>query len=89
MGEKLYSIEDVSGPEQDNLEKLLLLVPPKQRQDLQLRRLLLFRLLIDGFQATRSYLVDRTRAADRCGYSGRIYDYLKDDDIERSCPMDP
>jgi len=89
MGEKLYSIEDVSGPEQDNLEKLLLLVPPKQRQDLQLRRLLLFRLLIDGFQTTRSYLVDRTRAADRCGYSGRIYDYLKDDDIERSCPMDP
>jgi len=88
MGQKLYSIENLSGQDHDDLEKLLLLVPPKQRQDLQLRRLLLFRLLIDGFEITRSYMVDKTRAADRCGFSGRIYDYLKDDDIERSCPED-
>lgn len=88
MGERLIAIEDISGPEQDALEKLLLLVPPKQRQDLELRRLLLFRLRIDGFDITRNYLVDRTRSADRCGFSGRIYEYLKDDDIERSCPTD-
>jgi len=88
MGKKLYSIEDTPGPAQDALDKLLLLVPPTQRQDIQLRRLLLFRLQIDGFDITRHYLVDRTRSADRCGYSGRIYNYLKDDDIDRSCPSD-
>ncbi|CAB5123938.1 hypothetical protein D3OALGA1CA_2765 [Olavius algarvensis associated proteobacterium Delta 3] len=88
MGETVYSIEDVSGPERDDLYKLLLLVPPKQRQDLQLRRLLLFRLRIDGFDRCRTYLVNRTRSADRCGFTGRIFDYLKDDDIEGSCPLD-
>ena len=85
MEKDLIDLDEIPGEDRENLEKLMLLVSPAERTDVQPRRLLLFRLRLDGISKTRDYLVQRTRASERCGFSGRIFDYLKDDTEERSC----
>ena len=86
MTDNLIAIDDSLGDQAANLEKLMKLVDPSQREDQDLARLLLIRLQLDGLDDTRDYLVQKTRAADRCNYAGRLYDYLKDDVEERTCP---
>ncbi|MGD9210508.1 MAG: hypothetical protein PVI90_07010 [Desulfobacteraceae bacterium] len=85
MTDNIISIENHFSEQATDLKKLLKLVSPSQRNDTELQRLILFRLKLDGFDRTRAYLVDKTRAADKCGFNGRLYDYLKDDKIESTC----
>ncbi len=85
MKKDLIDIDNLPGEEQDRLDQLMVLAPPADRDDVRLRRLLLFRLRLDGFPTTRSYLVEKTRSADRCRFSGSLYDYLKDDVEEKAC----
>ncbi len=85
MSTKIVTLEDLPGPHNQELKKLMLLVPPKQRDDSDLTRLILFRLKLDGFEQTRAYLVEKLRAADGCSFNGRLYDYLKDDVQENEC----
>ncbi|MDJ0780684.1 MAG: hypothetical protein QNJ22_01870 [Desulfosarcinaceae bacterium] len=85
MADNLIPIDDTLGGLAEELQKLMKLVDPHQRDDKELARLLLIRLKIDGLERTRAYLVEKTRAADACGYTGRLYDYLKDDTEARSC----
>jgi hypothetical protein len=86
MTDKLIAIDESLEDQAENLNKLMKLVDPHQRDDRDLTRLLLIRLRLDGMKRTRAYLVEKTRAADRCKYQGRLYDYLKDDVEERACP---
>ena len=81
----IIELEQINDAARIDLKKLLLLIPPEQREDQQLKRLLLFRLQLDGLHATRAYLVEKTREADRCGYTGSMYEYLKDDVEARVC----
>ena len=85
MNDNLISLDDSLGDQAENLQKLMKLVDPHQRSDKDLARLLLVRLQLDGLERTRAYLVQKTRAADRCKYHGRLYDYLKDDVQARAC----
>jgi len=85
MAHNVIAIETLDGADKEALQKLMLLVPPDQRQDKDLLRLLAFRLKLDGFTATRQYLVRKTRDADQCVFTGRLYDYLKDDLEEQKC----
>ena len=85
MDNSLIDIDDLPGEDRDHLEKLMLLVSPSDRADIRLRRLLLFRLRLDGFTQTRNYLVEKTRSAERCGFSSGLFEYLKDDEQEKGC----
>ena len=88
MTDNLISIDDRLDDQTEDLQKLMKLVDPHQREDKDLARLLLVRLKLDGLATTRDYLVAKTRAADACGFNGRLYDYLKDDAQERVCTDD-
>ncbi|MEJ2641847.1 MAG: hypothetical protein P8010_19955 [Desulfosarcinaceae bacterium] len=85
MTDKLIAIDESLEEQAEDLKKLMKLVDPHQREDRDLARLLMIRLKLDGLKRTRAYLVERTRAADKCGYQGRLYDYLKDDVEDRLC----
>ena len=85
MPHNVIAIEALNVTDKEALQKLMLLVPPDQRKDKDLMRLLAFRLKLDGFTATRQYLVRKTRDADKCAYPGRLYDYLKNDREEKQC----
>ena len=56
-----------------------------QVNDKNLQRLLAFRLRIDGEAALSEYLIRKIREIIRCAYSGSLYDFIKDDDIEKEC----
>lgn len=83
---KVISIEDTVGKDQAILRNVMRMVPNKDRNDVSLKRLLAFRLRIDGEGATRSYLMQQIRYMSQCAYSGRLYDFLKDDEQLKSCP---
>ena len=87
--DKIITIEDDSGPYQIVLHNVMRMVPDKDRSDVALKRLLAFRLRTDGEGATRDYLVQQIRTMIQCAYTGRLYDFLKNDLQSRSCqPVD-
>ena len=83
--EKVISIESTSGPFQALLKNVLRMVPDRDKDDLELQRLLAFRLRIDGEGPTREYLIRKIRDMIQCAYHGRLYDFIKDDKISNSC----
>lgn len=94
MSKKIIAIEKDDGPFQKTFQKILKLVPERDRDDTKLQRLIAFRLKIDGEGPTRDYLVRKIREIIQCGYSGNLYDFLKDDLKEKECgfqddPPDP
>ena len=86
MADNVISIEAGNGPNQDVLRRILRMVPDKDRHDAELKRMLAFRLRIDGEGATSEYLMRKIRNMIQCAYHGRLYDFLKDDEVERECP---
>ena len=56
---KVINIENTGGQDQIILRNVMRMVPNKDRNDLSLKRLLAFRLRIDGEGATRNYLMRR------------------------------
>lgn len=85
MVEKIILIESENGPEQMVLQRVLRMVPDRDQHDVALRRLLAFRLRIDGESATRDYLMRKIRDMIQCAYDGRLYDFLKNDHVSRKC----
>ena len=84
---KIISIEDSSGEHQTQLHQVLRIVPPKDREDIALKRLVSFRLRIDGEGPTRDYLIHQIRNMTQCAYTGRLYDFLKDDHQLQECGL--
>ena len=85
MSKKIIAIEDDDGPFQKTFQKILKLVPERDRDDTKLQRLIAFRLKVDGEGPTSEYLVRKIREIIQCGYSGSLYDFLKDDLKEKEC----
>ncbi|MEJ2039086.1 MAG: hypothetical protein P8X55_09155 [Desulfosarcinaceae bacterium] len=83
--EKIISIESAGGPYQALLRNVLRMVPDRDKEDLELKRLLAFRLRIDGESATREYLMRKIRDMIQCSYNGRLYDFLKNDELSQGC----
>ena len=85
MSKKIIAIEDDDGPFQKTFQKILKLVPERDRDDTKLQRLIAFRLKVDGEGPTSEYLVHKIREIIQCAYSGSLFDFLKDDLKEKEC----
>lgn len=83
--DKVISIESDDGPYQMILHRVLKMVPDRDQQDVELKRLLAFRIRTDGEGPTREYLIHKIRDMVQCAYSGRLYDFLKDDKAADEC----
>ena len=64
------------------------MVPDRDKDDKNLQRLLAFRLRIDGEAALSEYLILKIRETIKCSYTGSLYNFLKDDLIEKECSSD-
>ena len=87
--DKIVAIESICGQLDAGLANILRMVPEKDKSDVALQRLLAFRLRIDGEGETRNYLMRKIRDMIQCRYSGRLYDFLKNDALSRSCDQPP
>jgi len=85
MTADIINIEDRDEALHAVLEKVIQLVPEKDRQDINLQRIIAFRLKLDGEAATRAYLVKKIEEIIQCAYTGSLYDFLKDDIQEKEC----
>lgn len=85
MADNIISIELDDGPFKTVLSRVLRMVPDRDKQDVDLQRLLAFRLRSDGEGATREYLMYKIRDMIQCAYSGRLYDFLKNDKAASAC----
>jgi hypothetical protein len=66
-------------------QRIMRMVPERDKQDEKLQRLIAFRLRIDGEAKLSEYLVKKINEAIKCSYRGSMYDYLKDDIIAKEC----
>lgn len=85
MSDKLITIEEQNGPFKAVLQRIMRMVPERDKNDKNLQRLLAFRLRIDGEAALSEYLIRKIRETIKCAYTGKLYDFLKDDLIEKEC----
>ncbi|MBW2431893.1 MAG: hypothetical protein JRF56_23295 [Deltaproteobacteria bacterium] len=85
MFDKLVAIEEQDGPFQSVFQRIMRMVPDRDKTDKNLQRLLAFRLRIDGEAALSKYLIHKIRETIKCAYTGRLYEFLKDDLIEKEC----
>jgi hypothetical protein len=85
MSDKLITIEKQDGPYQAVFQRMMRMVPDRDKNDKNLQRLLAFRLRVDGEAALSEYLIRKIRETIKCAYTGSLYDFLKDDVIEKEC----
>ena len=85
MTNKIISLEDQEGPLQVMLQRVIRMVPDKDKSDKNLQRLLAFRLKIDGEAATSEYLIHKIREIIQCSYTGSFYEFIKNDAVKRDC----
>ena len=85
MSDKIIAIEEQEGPLQMAFQRVMRMVPDRDKPDKKLQRLLAFRLRIDGEAALSEYLIKKIKTAIKCSYSGSMYDYLKDDMVAKEC----
>ena len=85
MTDKIIAIEQQDGPFQQAFQRVMRMVPDRDKQDKKLQRLIAFRLKVDGEAALSEYLIKKIKTAIKCSYSGSMYDYLKDDMAEKEC----
>jgi hypothetical protein len=88
MSEKIITIEEQDGPFKLVFQRIMRMVPDRDKDDKNLQRLLAFRLKIDGEAALSEYLIRKIRDTIKCAYTGSLYDFLKDDLIEKECKPD-
>ena len=85
MSDKLIILEEQSGPFQAVFQRIMRMVPDRDKNDKNLQRLLAFRLKIDGEAVLNEFLIRKIRETIKCAYTGSLYDFLKDDLIEKEC----
>jgi len=88
MTDKIISIEDQEGPFQIVFQRIMRMVPDRDKNDKKLQRLLAFRLKMDGEAALSEFLIRKIREVIKCSYTGSLYDFLKNDEREKECGVD-
>lgn len=78
MNPKLIAIENRSGVFQLIFQRVMRMVPDRDKGDKRLQRMLAFRLISDGEAATASYLIRNIRHFVRQPNPKRFYDFLMD-----------
>ena len=66
-------------------QRVMRMVPERDKQDKKLQRLIAFRLRLDGEATLSEYLIKKIKEAIKCSYGGSLYNYLKDDIEAREC----
>ena len=89
MSDKVISLDNRPGPFQMIFQRIMRMVPDRDRSDPQLRRLLAFRLSLDGEDATRAYLMRTIRDAIQENYTGRLYEKMAGDTDPVDTPAAP
>ena len=74
---KIFFIESGGGPHQMILRNVMRMVPDRDKNDVALKRLIAFRLRIDGESTTREYLMRKIRDMIQCSFNGSLYEFLK------------
>ena len=87
MPEKIIAIEERKGPFQMIFQRVMRMVPDRDKNDKKLQRLIAFRLKVDGEDATKIYLIKKIREIIQCAYKGSLYEYLKDDLKQKECAI--
>jgi hypothetical protein len=85
MSDKIISIEETEGTSKFALQRIMRMVPDRDRNDKKLQRLIAFRLRLDGEATLSEYLMAKIRDAIKCSYSGSLYEFLKDDLKQKEC----
>ena len=85
MSDKLITLEEQSGPFQSVFQLIMRMVPDRDKNDKNLQRLLAFRLKIDCEAVLNEFLIRKIRETIKCAYTGSLYEFLKDDLIEKEC----
>jgi hypothetical protein len=85
MPDKIVSIEETEGAFQMSFQRVMRMVPDRDKDDKKLQRLIAFRLNLDGEAAINEYLIKKIRDAIKCSYTGTLYDFLKDDEQSKEC----
>jgi hypothetical protein len=78
MTQKVIFPENMFGEGSRSFQRLMELVPAKDRADIKLKRFLVFRMKIDGEEATRTFLLNGIEHARESAFNGTLYDYLVD-----------
>ena len=89
MPDKVITIENSDGPFQVSFQRVMRMVPDKDKSDTRLQRLIAFRLKTDGEAATSEYLIRKIKELIECSHRGSFYEFLKDDLIVSECYDDP
>jgi hypothetical protein len=89
MKDNLITIENRKDPYWYLFQRVMRMVPDRDRTDPRLQRLLAFRLRRDGEAATHEYLIRKVRDRIRCRHEGSLYEFLKDDRAEIDCGPPP
>lgn len=76
MTPKVIFPEDMIGEGSQSFQRLMALVPVEDRGDIRLQRFLVFRMKIDGEEATRAYLEKGIAHARDSAFNGTLYEYL-------------
>ena len=85
MSDNVIALEELKAPLRPSFQRLMELIPAKQREDIFLQRLVAVRLKLDGEDTTRGYIIDKLEQAAACQYTGSLFDFLKDDFEESAC----
>lgn len=88
MSEKIINIENREGSFQTVFQRIMRMVPEKDKSDKKLQRLIAFRLRIDGEALTSEYLIQKIRQIIKCAYTGSFYEFIKDDLKNSECGFD-
>lgn len=85
MGDdKIIFIESEEGPYKIVLRNVMRMVPDRDKNDVALKRLLAFRLRIDGESSTREYLMRKIRGMIQSSFNGSLYEFLKKEEKSSS-----
>lgn len=86
--DKIFFIESENGPYQMVLRNVMRMVPDRDKNDVALKRLLAFRLRIDGESTTREYLMRKIRDMIQSSFNGSLYEFLKKEENSSSSSPD-
>ncbi len=85
MAGKVISIETSQGPFKLVFTRVMRMVPDRDKQDKSLQRLIAFRLKNDGEEVTRQFIISKIRDMVQCSYSGRLYDFIRNNEKQADC----
>jgi hypothetical protein len=83
--DNVIAIEERKGPFQVVFQRLLRMVPDREKGNKNLQRLLAFRLEVDGEAATVEYLMQNIRDYIKCDQRVSLYDYLRNAGLKNRC----